>query len=95
MIWTRKLKQRLLHHYTAPLEVSFRQFRLGLSFFFCGLVIIYGASQLLEPSMQQELVVLLGLLVGGCGFVIAILAQARMMISRMWRFFSESKNEPM
>lgn len=81
-------KERLRAHYTAPLESSFRQFRWGFSLFFCGLVLIFGASQLLEVSLAQELVVLLGLLVGGCGFIIAMLAQVRMMISRIWRFFS-------
>lgn len=92
MNWIHHCKRALYAHYTAPLESSFKQFRWGLVLFFCGMVILYGASQLLVPSLQQELVVLAGLLLGGCGFVIAILAQMRMMISRMWRFFSESKN---
>lgn len=85
-----QLKHCLHRHYTAPLEISFRQFRWGLSLFFCGMVIIYGASQLLKPSLQQEVTVLAGLLIGGCGFLIAILAHVRMVISRMWGFFANS-----
>jgi hypothetical protein len=81
-------KEAFKAHYTAPLEVSFRQFRLGLSLFFCGLVILYGASQLMEPSVQQELVVLVALVVGGLGFILAMMAQVRMIISRLWHFFS-------
>lgn len=88
-----RLKKLLHAHYTAPLETSFKQFRWGLSLFFCGMVILYGASQLLEPSLTQELVVLLGLIVIGCGFLIAILAQVRMVISRVWQFFKRSKDD--
>ncbi len=74
-------------HYTAPLDASFRQFRLGFALFFLGLVILYAGQQLLEPSLAQELVTLLALLVGGAGFVVAMLAQVRMVISRILRFF--------
>jgi hypothetical protein len=74
-----------------PFEVLFRQFRLGVGLFFCGLVTIYGASQLMAPSLQQELVVLLGLVVGGIGFIIAMSAQLRMTISRIWHFFNDKK----
>ncbi len=85
---TMNWKQALKTHYSAPLDVSFRQFRLGLSLFFCGMVILYGANQLLQPSLQQELMVLLALLVGGLGFLLAMMAQLRMVISRLWHFFA-------
>jgi hypothetical protein len=77
---------------TTPFEVLFKRFRLGVSLFFCGLVAIYGASQLMAPSLQQELVVLLGLVVGGVGFIIAMSAQLRMTVSRIWHFFNDKKN---
>lgn len=87
------LVESLKTYFYAPLDISFKQFRWGVSLFFCGMVILYGASQLLTPSLSQELVVLAGLIVGGIGFVLAILAQVRMMISRMWHFFKRNNND--
>ncbi|MEJ2442768.1 MAG: hypothetical protein P8Y42_04810 [Exilibacterium sp.] len=80
-------KQALLNHYTAPLEKPFRQFRNGAMFFFTGLVIVYCANQLLQPSLRQELAVLSGLLMLGAGFLLAMLAQVRLVISRILGFF--------
>lgn len=82
--WLEALKQ----HYTASLEKSFQQFRLGVSFFFLGVVGLYIATQVIEPSVAQELVLLLSLIVGGIGFVIAMLAHFRMLVGRILRFFS-------
>ena len=84
--WIDFLKQ----HYTAPLSDSFRQFRLGAMLFFFGLVVIYIAVNTLQPSLRQELVLLLGLCTGGLGFVIAMMAQLRMLISRIVHFFLDS-----
>lgn len=83
----RALLAGLKAHYTAPWEASFYQFRLGFAFFFLGLVLLYGAHQLLSPSLAQELAVLLALLICGAGFLVAMLAQVRMVISRILRFF--------
>jgi hypothetical protein len=95
-LMTRQLtfKQRVKAHFSAPLDASFKQFRWGVSLFFCGMVIVYGASQLLTPSLPQEVVVLLGLVVGGIGFVVAMLAQIRMTISRVWHFFKRPHENP-
>jgi hypothetical protein len=87
----KRCKKKFSAYFTVPLEITFKQFRLGLALFFCGLVIIYGASQLLPPSLQQELTVLAGLLTGGCGFAIAMLSQLRMTVSRVWHFFNRNK----
>lgn len=75
-------------HYSAPLKLSFMQFRWGVVIFFIGLVIIYAGSQVLEHSLAQELVTLLGLMVIGVGFLIAMMAQIRMVISRVVIFFT-------
>lgn len=83
-IWKAALKE----HYTAPLEQTFKQFRLG-AMLFLGAVIIYIALNNLEASLQQELVTLAGLAVGGLGFLIAMLAQIRMLISRIVKFFMD------
>lgn len=81
-------QQRLYQHYSAPLTTTFAQFRLGAMVFFLGGVLIYGASQM-PGSLRQELLLLAGLVIGGGGFIIAMLAQVRMLISRLLHFFSE------
>lgn len=50
---------------------------------------IYIANQQLTPSTLQEALVLAGILIGGAGFIWAMLAQMRMLISRIVRFFQE------
>lgn len=84
--WLKALKQ----HYTGSLAQGFQQFRQGVSLFFLGMVGLYSASQLLEPSLAQEIAVLCSLLVGGAGFIWAMMAHLRMVIGRLIRFFSRS-----
>lgn len=83
MKWLRALKI----YYTAPLEVAFKQFRLGLMTFFLGLVCIYIAHQLWQPSLEQEWITLIGLALVAIGFVLAMMAQIRSIISRVIGFF--------
>lgn len=54
----------------------------GALLFFIGLGAIQGADKLFEPSLRQEVYVLLGLLVGGSGFLIAIAAQLLLIWQR-------------
>jgi hypothetical protein len=84
-LWRAALKQ----HYTAPMEMSFKQFRLGAMLFFFGLVLIYIATNNVAPSLAQEIITLVGLCIAGAGFVTAMLAQVRMVISRFVTFFTE------
>lgn len=84
-------KQAFKEHYTGSLDKGFRQFRMGLALFFTGMVIIYSASQLLEPSIGQELMVLAGLLLGAAGFVWAMMAHLRMLIGRIIEFFRSGR----
>ncbi len=81
--------QALVKHYTAPLAVTFKQFRLGFAFFLVGGVIIYGAQQLLQPSLAQEIYTLIGVLIGLTGFILALMAQMRLIISRLVRFLRD------
>ena len=83
----RNWRKAFYQHYTAPLENIFPQFKLGAMLFFIGLVVVYGGYQLLQPSLQQEIVTLAGLLVIGSGFIIALMAQVRMLVGRLIRFF--------
>jgi len=82
-------KKALLTHYTAPMKSTFQQFRLGVVLFFLGLVCIYIATQLWPPSMGQELIIAVGLMCAGTGFIYALLAQTRMLISRFVVFFTK------
>ncbi len=84
------LLSALYQHYITPPEQVFPRFKLGAMIFFLGLVIIYSGSQLLEPSLLQEIMTLIGLTTIGLGFLIAMMAQVRMLIGRILRFFFEN-----
>src|SRR5690625_7423979 len=79
-------KQRLQNHYTGGLDKGFQQFRMGVSLFFVGAVMLYLANQMLSPSLAQELAVLGALTVGGAGFVWAMMGHWRMLIGRLIHF---------
>lgn len=79
----------LKHHYTASPRKVFKQFRLGAMLFFLGLVAIYIAHQLWPPSLEREWMTLVGLILAIFGFVIAMLAQIRLLIGRFVLFFSK------
>ena len=82
------LKQALLKHYTqTPAHLIFQRFKLGAMLFFLGLVIIYGGYQLLDESLVQEIVVLIGVILIGGGFLLAMLAQIRLLIGRLIHIF--------
>lgn len=84
----RNWKQALLIHYTATQQASFKQFRLGVMLFFLGMVVVYIANNLWQASLQQEIILASGLICGGIGFIWALMAQLRMLISRFVRFFT-------
>ena len=85
------LKELLLNHYSADLKTVFKQFRNGSLAFGGGLMLIFYANTHLEPSLQQELIVLFALVLGGMGFAIAMLAQMRMIIGRFVQFFIKER----
>lgn len=68
-------------------DKGFRQFRLGMSLFFCGMVFIYCAHQLLPPSFKQELLAGLAVILVVVGFVMAIVAEGRLILARFVDFF--------
>ncbi len=83
--------QLLINHYNTPLEPIFKQFRLGVIAFGVGLTCIIIANTHLTPSLAQELAVLAGLISIGAGFVTAMLAQVRLLISRILQFIWRDK----
>ena len=85
------IKHALLTYYRVPLEVPFRQFRAGLIYFGVGFGMVIMAGQYMQPSIQQEVAVLAGLALGGIGFILAMLAQVRLLLSRIVQFFSPDK----
>ena len=82
-------KKALMAHYTSPMKTTFQQFRLGAMLFFLGLVTVYIAIQMWAPSIGQELIMAVGLLCAGTGFIYALMAQIRMLISRFVVFFTK------
>lgn len=75
-------------YYSAPLNTSFHKFRNGLIYFSVGLIMIYMAHANMLPSASQEIVVLGGIVLSAVGFFIAMMAQIRMIISRIVHFFN-------
>jgi hypothetical protein len=83
-----RIKATLLAHYTAPQVTIFKTLRTGFILFFSGLITLYIAINNIPPSLEQEILTLLGLIVGAIGFGIAILAYIRLVISRLVVFFT-------
>jgi len=71
---------------SAPLDKLFKKFRAGAIYFGVGGIMIYLANVALDASIMQELVMLAGLIMGAYGFVVAMAAQLRMILSRVYVF---------
>lgn len=91
MISLRQIKKAIRAYYFAPLEVSFRQFRAGLIYFAVGFGAVLMANAYMEPSLQQEIVVLCGILLGSIGFILALLGQSRLLVGRLLRFWLKDR----
>ena len=61
---------------------TLRLYALGALLFFIGVGFIQGADKLMEPSLQQETYALLGIAVGGAGFITSIFAQILLILHR-------------
>lgn len=61
---------------------TLKVYALGALLFFIGVGLVQWADKLIEPSVEQEGYMLLGIIVIGCGFSIAIFAQIIMIIHR-------------
>lgn len=85
----KSLPAGLLDYYSAPQLPLIKRLRDGFIYFSVGLVCIYMANISMQPSWQQEIVVLIGLLFAVIGFLIGMLAYVRIVISRIVRFFRE------
>jgi hypothetical protein len=85
------LRKTIRAYYSAPIEVAFRQFRAGLIFFATGFGAILMANAYMEPSVQQEFIVLGGMILGGYGFILALLGQSRFLVGRLMRFWSDKR----
>ncbi|MFT7389298.1 MAG: hypothetical protein ACI8VC_002564 [Candidatus Endobugula sp.] len=81
-------RKALYQHYITPPKQVFPRFRLGAMIFFWGLILIYSGSQLLPPSLTQELVILLALILIGISFLMSLMAQVRMLIGQILRFIT-------
>lgn len=79
----------LYKHYTAPQKTLFKALRNGFVLFAFGLATVLIANYELEASLTQEFVVLLGLIIGGLGFLLAMMAYIRIVISRIVMFLDK------
>jgi hypothetical protein len=55
----------------------------GAVLFFLGLAFVIYADRSIPPSLQQEIFALLGTLIGGTGFIIAMSAQIFLIVARL------------
>ncbi|MGI1678549.1 MAG: hypothetical protein K6L75_07460 [Cellvibrionaceae bacterium] len=69
-------------------DANFRRFRLGLSIFFTGMIFLYASNQLLEPSLKQEIVSLICIIILSAGFILAIVSETRFVLTRIIQFFN-------
>lgn len=88
-----ELKTRIRDFFAVPLDKLFIKFRSGAIYFGVGGILIYIANSTLPPSISQELLMLSGLILGAVGFVIAMMAQLRMIIFRFLAFFDKNASE--
>ncbi|WP_317930613.1 hypothetical protein [Halioxenophilus sp. WMMB6] len=88
MLRNNRYWQALKQHYSASLVDVFKQFRLGASLFFTGMVGVY-AGMNIESSWTQEIILVAGIVLVGAGFLIAMLAHVRMIIIRLVSFFKK------
>jgi len=70
------------------MEHSLRRFRLGVSLFFVGFVILYAVEQLLSASLLQEALAGVAILLIAGGFGLAIVAEVLFIGYRVWVFFT-------
>ena len=85
-LW-RRIKKAIRAYYFVPLDVSFRQFRAGLIYFAVGFGAVLMANVYMAPSIAQEAIVLGGILLGGLGFILALIGQSRLLVGRLLRFW--------
>lgn len=76
----------LVRYYSVPSNVAFKQFRDGAIYFAVGLGSVLAANKFLPLSAQQEWIVFFGLIITAIGFGMALMAEARLIISRFVQF---------
>lgn len=86
MYTIKQIKTALIIYYSAPAKKVFKQFRDGVIYFAVGLMSVWMANSAMQPSIGQELVTLCGLILAGIGFIMALMAEVRMLIGRFIRF---------
>lgn len=72
----------MLKEYLSDTRKILKLYGLGALLFFIGIGFIQWGANVIEPSLEQELIVLVGLGFGGIGFSIAMAAQCGLIINR-------------
>lgn len=70
---------------------TLRLYGLGALLFFIGIGFIQAGDQLVEPSLKQEVTVLMGVLIGGSGFLTAMIAQCILILQRFQQMGKQNK----
>lgn len=74
---------QLIQHLLADQRRIYRSYVIGALLFFVGIGLIQWADKAIEPSLEQEAHMLLGVFVCGAGFFTAMLSQLLLIVYRM------------
>lgn len=74
---------QLIQHLLADQRRIYRSYVIGALLFFVGIGLIQWADKVIEPSLEQEAHMLLGVLVCGTGFTTAMVSQILLIVYRM------------
>lgn len=81
MGWQTRLKKQLKEE-----RLNVRWLLMGASVFFIGMGLIYYSEHFLSSSLQQEMVALGGLLLLGCGALVAAVGYSLVLLNRLGIF---------
>lgn len=77
-----KMLKKNLHAIIDAPRKTLRIFVLGAFLFVAGMGIIQWGNHFMNPSVEQEVAVLFGMIIAGAGFVTAIIAQIFLIVHR-------------
>lgn len=88
----RKLKQWLMHRADNPRQ-NLALLGIGFGVFALGFLMLGIAEFGLKSSVSQELLALLGLIIIGCGIILAATGYLSLSVLRLIRFISDDTND--
>lgn len=73
-----------------PQQKSFKLFAIGALLLLGGLSMVIAAHFYVPPSLKQEIITLISLVIAFCGGIMAIIGYVRLLLSRINHFINRS-----